>query len=202
MNFSLKKIEDTRNPMRVCVVDNIGGCYLPIAIALSKHFQKVYFHSVNQSSFPRLAVSKVGSGYDEITVLESFWDHLDSFEIIVFADLYFSDWGHQLRLMGKLVWGGCPSEVMETNRRLFKQELTNAGMAVAPTTYIKGVTNLKKYLETAKDKWIKVSYFPGEMETTHHINKNHTSLLFDELLYIMGPLSDELDFLVEDPIDS
>jgi hypothetical protein len=202
MNFTLKPIIDNRSPMRVCVVDNLGGSYLPIALHLSKHFQKVYFHSVSQSAFPKLATSKVGTGYSQITVLESFWDHLDSFDIIVFTDLYFSDWGFQLRKMGKLVWGGSPSDVLETNRRLFKNELNNCGMAVAPTKYIKGLSALKLYLRDQKDKWIKVSYFRGEMETTKHTNYHQNALLFDDLTYHMGPLAEELNFLVEDSIPS
>lgn len=209
MKFTLKKIEkfasqdqSTLNPMSVCVVDNIGGAYLPIAIALSKHFKKVYYHSVIQSPFPRLSTAKVGSGYKQITTLESFWDHLDSFDVIVFPDIYFTDWGHALRKMGKLVWGGTHAEVLETNRKLFKDELHKAGMPIAPTQYVKGVTALKQMLSKTTDKWIKVSYFRGEMETTHHINYNHTGVLFDELEYNMGPLAEEIEFQVEDPIPS
>jgi len=188
--------------LKAAVVDNIGGAYIPVALALKDQFSKVYYHSVVQNPFPKISTSVIGKGYDGIEVIDTFWDKLELFDIVIFPDIYFSDWGHALRKIGKLVWGGCQSEVLETNRKLFKDELKSVGLPIAKTQYIKGVDNLKKYLHNNSDKYLKVSFFRGEFETTHHINYNHSQVFLDELDYTSGPLGDELDFIVEDPIPS
>lgn len=90
----------------VCVVDNVGGSYLPIAHRLSEHFDKVYYHSINQNPFPRISLDMIGTGYDNIERIDEFWKRLDDFDIIVFPDIYFNDFGYHLRKIGKKVWGG------------------------------------------------------------------------------------------------
>jgi len=187
--------------LTVCVVDNIGGCYVNVAYELSKHFGKVYYHSVNQNPFPMVSMSSIGSGYTEFERINEFWSNIDSFDIIVFPDIYFKDWGNVLRKMGKLVWGGCASEELETNRHLFKDELGYQNMEIAPTKYIMGVKKLKKYLKDKEDKWIKISYFRGNMETFHHVNMNQTMMWIENLIVTLGPLGEELEFIIEDSIE-
>ena len=38
------------------------------------------------------------------------------------------------------------SEALETDRKLFKEEVEGCGLPVAPTKYIKGIDELSKYL--------------------------------------------------------
>lgn len=191
-----------KSKLNICVVDNIGGCYLPSAIKLSQYFNKTYYYSVSQNPFPRLSTEMVGVGYEQIIVINEFWNKLDLFDLIIFTDIYFNDWGQALRKMGKLVFGGTDGEFLETNRKLFKDELKKAGMPIATTTYIKGVKNLKSYLSDKKDKWVKISYYRGEQETFHFIDASHNETTFIEMLYTMGPLESELEFSIEDPITS
>lgn len=198
--FTFKKF-DNRDSNRIIIVDNLGGSYVNVAISLSKYFQKTYYHSVQQNPFPVMSWASVGTGYSEIIVLDSFWDHLDDFDIIIFPDIYFESWGTALRNMGKKVWGGSKSEELETNRKLFKQELTNNGMPVAPTISIIGIDNLLDFLKDKTDKWIKISYYRGDMETTHWININYNSVQFNNLKNNLGPLSNSIEFLIEDGID-
>ena len=186
----------------VCVVDNVGGSYLPIAHRLSEHFDCVYYYSVNQNPFPRMALDMVGTGYNNIIRIDEFWKNIDKFEVICFPDIYFNDWGYALRKMGKKVWGGTEAEQLETDRRLFKSELENVGLAVAPTKYIKGVDMLVKELKESQDKWIKLSYYRGEGETTRHIKWSQSEIMIDNLNYEMGPLAATAEFCLEDHIDS
>ena len=188
--------------LNVCIVDNLGGSYLPAAVALSKYFYKTFYYSAVQDPFPRLALEGVGKGYKEIIVINEFWNKLNLFDVIIFTDVYFNDWGEALRSMGKLVFGGTPAEELETNRKLFKEELKRAVLPVAPTEYITGVKNLKEYLTNKKDKWIKITYYRGEEETFHHIDLKHTESILDQMIYNLGPLESELEFIIEDPIVS
>lgn len=190
----------TKTKLKVCVIDNIGGCYFPIADNLTKYFD-IYYHTVVQNPFPRMSTMSIGLGTD-VKILKDFWSNIDQFELFIFPDLYFKDWGTHLRKMGKNVWGGCGSEDLETNRKLFKQELSNVGLSVAPTKYFMGIDNLVKYLKTNEDKWIKISFFRGEMETFHHVNWRQSEIWSNDIRIKLGPLASTLEFITEDGINS
>jgi len=191
-----------KSELTICVVDNVGGSYLPIARHLSKFFTKTFYHSVNQNPFPRFGIDAVGTGYPEIEKVDEFWGRIDDFDIIFFTDLYFNDWGKHLRSMGKLVWGGCPSDIIETDRKLFKEELDNVNLPTVKSTYVTGVDALIKAINNIKDVWLKISYYRGEMETFHHINAAHTAVFINDLRHQLGPLANKLEFQIEPSIDS
>jgi len=191
----------TKTKLKVCVIDNIGGSYLPIAKHLTKYFD-VYYHSVVQNPYPQQSVLNVGLGYPDIKLVENFWSSVDLFDLIVFTDIYFKDWGNHLRKLGKLVWGGCQSEDLETDRELFKQELLSVGLDVAPTKYIIGLDSLISYLKDKTDKWLKISYYRGDFETFHHVNMNQSVVFFNDLKVSLGPLAKTTQFIVEDSLES
>ena len=201
MNLKFEKYDDL-NQNTICVVDNSSGSYVAVAKRLSKFFKKTFYYSVNQSSFPRLSIDSVGTGYDDIERVDEFWGRLNEFDIIIFPDIYFSDWGKHLREIGKMVWGANESEVLETDRHLFKDELASVGLPIAKTEYIIGIANLKEYLAGVEDKWLKISYFRGELETFHHVNYNQSKQFLNEIQYSMGPMADKIEFMVEDAIKS
>lgn len=197
MKISFKEFK----PKSICVVDNIGGTYFNIAVELTRYF-KVYYHSVNQNPFPMVSLSNIGYGYEDITVITDFWSNINTFDIICFPDIYFNSWGTYLRSVGKKVWGGCVSEKLELDRKLFKDELKSSGMSIAPTKYVMGIDNLTKYLKSEKDKWIKISFFRGNMETFHHIDINQSMIWLQALTISMGPLGKTIEFMIEDSISS
>lgn len=186
----------------VCVVDNIGGIYLNVALKMSEYFSKVYYHCVVQNPFPMLSSCKVGTGFDQIEIIKDFWSNLDNFDIIIFPDIYFSQYTPLLKSLGKLIWGGYKAEELELDRKLFNIELENAGMNVVNTNYITGLDNLISYLKDKEDKWLKISYYRGNFETFHHINMNQSMVMLNNLKLTMGPLANDVEFLVCDNLDS
>lgn len=199
MRLNFKQINKGQS---LCVVDNTGGAYLPIAQKMCDCFDKVYYHSTYKNPFPHLAMESIGTGYPKLESTMKFWSRLDDFDIILFPDIYREDEGAGLRKMGKMVWGGTPAEQLETNRRLFKQELESVGLYNLPTQYIKGVSNLEKFLKEDKDSWVKLSYYRGETETFHHKNFNVSNNKIESLERSLGPLGDEMEFIVERNMDS
>lgn len=195
------KFHEIKKGKSVCVVDNVAGCYFNIAMELSKYFTVGYFSKYSHP-FPMISMSKVGVGYDNIKIVNNFWKELDNYDIILFPDIYSQDIGMKLRKMGKMVWGGTMGEDLETDRKLFKDELKNVKMSVAPTNYVTGVPQLMSYLKDKQDKWIKVSYFRGNMETFHHVNMNQSKMWLDNLELGMGPLGNDTEFMIEDSIES
>ncbi len=190
----------SKSNLRAVFVDNIGAAYLPAAIELSKYFSHMYFHVAYQSPFPYVAPCKTGDGYDEIELIINFWDKLDSFDVVIFGDIYFEDWGIALRKMGKLVFGGGQSEDIETNRNLFYGMLERCGMNNGEYTTIKGISKLKSYLKNKKNLFIKVSYFRGQFESFNWVSQAHNGVLLDEIEYNLGPLGDTIEFIVQQPI--
>ena len=186
----------------ICVVDNPGGSYLNVALKLAPHFIKTYYHSINQSAFPEPALSQIGTGYKQIERVDNFWSNLDQFDIIIFPDGGFLDWGTHLRKMGKLVWGATETELLESSRSLFQDTLERLGLPVAPTQIVLGLNNLKKALKTKKDKWIKVSKWRNLIETYNWVSWNASKFWFDELVYKLGPIGDLelIEFIIQDPI--
>lgn len=199
MKFKFNKVKSNYS---VCVVDNIGGTFLPIAHRMSDFFERVYYHSVSQSPFPRASMEKIGCGYENIIRLDEFWNNLDKIDIIIFPDLYFNDWGMLLRSMGKMVWGGCESDVLENNRVLFRNELSGIGLPTAPAKMVQGMENLIKELNGVENKWVKLSYYRGEMETFRHINMKQSEVFLNQLKHEMGPLAEDMEFIIEDNIES
>jgi len=97
MKLVFNKVKMSAN-MTCCIVDNLAGTYLPIAHRMSDFFSKVYYHSVNQNPFPKASMDSIGRGYDNIHRVDEFWGKLDDFDIIIFPDIYFNDWGSHLTI--------------------------------------------------------------------------------------------------------
>lgn len=197
------RFEEVKKKQSLCVYDNTGGAYLPIAQKMCNCFDKVYYYSNNQNPFPRIAMDKIGTGYEKLIRLDEFWgEQLDNIDIVMFPDIYCNDIGYRLRKMGKLVWGGTEAEQLETNRKLFKQELESVGLMNLPTEYVQGVDNLIKYLKQEQNNWVKLSYYRGEMETFHHFNFNHSEVFLEDIQHQLGPLGSDIEFIVERNMDS
>jgi hypothetical protein len=66
--------------------------------------------------------------------------------------------GSHLRKLGKLGFGVVVKATnSETNRGLFRNELSNVGLPVTTAKIIKGITELQKYLNPVlKIKWVKL----------------------------------------------
>lgn len=192
---------EIKKKKNLCVYDNIGGCYLSVALRMADYFN-VFYYSAQPSPFPRIGLDMIGTGYDNITKVSDFWEHIDEFDIVMFPDIYCNDEGYKLRKEGKMVWGGSQAEQLETNRELFKKELQEVALPIAPTKYIKGVKELGNFLKDKKDKWVKLSYYRGEKESFKHKGWNQTEVIIDEMNYQMGPLADSMEFTIEDNVDA
>lgn len=192
-----------KSNLKLCVIDNAGGNYIPLAIQLSKYFTETGYYSSQQSPFPKLSLSKVATGYKEIEKINDFWSQVDNYDLFLFPDIYFQDWGTRLRKMGKLVIGGSPSEQIEINRQLFKELLERVDLPSAPTQFITGIKALRRFLKQKRsnDSYVKISAWRGEMETFGHKNWAFSEIFVDELEHKLGPLSESAEFIVEDGIE-
>lgn len=173
---------------KILFIENVGGNYVPLALELSKYFSKTGYFSFQQSPFPKLSLSKIGTGYPQLEKVNDLWSSINDYDIFFFPDIYLSDIANQLRKMGKMVWGASDSEHIEIDRQLFKTLLERVGLPSAPTQFITGTKELRSFLKQKRsnDSYVKISAWRGEMETFGHKNWNYSEIFVDELEHKLG----------------
>lgn len=181
------------------VIDN--GLFIEFAIRISKDFGKVYYTSPWRNGFPRRLNTQVGSGIEGITRVDNERDYIDKVDIIIFPDIYYSDWQEELRARGKRVWGLGGAEYLESDRWKTKYIMETLGMPVPESYLITGLDALKSFLKENEDYWVKVSKYRGEMETFHSPKYFIVEPKINELEMTLGDMKKDQEFIVEKSIN-
>lgn len=175
------------------------GLFIEIAIRVSKDFKKVYYHNPSwKNAFPKSNSTVVGHGIKEIEVVLNFWDVFDEVDLFIFPDIYNGDLQVYLRSIGKLVWGGGKGEEGELLRQDMKEHMRDLGLPVGGYTVITGMDDLRKYLKTNKEKWVKLNSTRGDAETFFSPYYKFVEPKLDEIEYNLGALKTIKEFIVED----
>lgn len=182
------------------VVDN--GLFVEIAVTLARTYKKVYYVVPGWvSGFPKMNDAKIGTGLENIEVVSSiFGDHFEDIDLFVFPDLYFGHEQEHLEKLGKKVWGARHGDEMEMYREEMKETLKSMGMPVVNYEIIKGVADLRKYLKSNNDKWVKTNIHRGTFETFHAPDYKMVEPRIDEIEYQLGAFKHIIEFIVEDNI--
>lgn len=154
--------------------------------------------------YPTSDKDDIATGLPEVERIYNMWKYLDKVDMIYFPDCY--DWEFQewLKSKGHIVFGAGKSEELEMDKTKFYSLLKKLNLPVAPYTVIKGVDNVIKYLDNKTDKWLKPasSYYRGDFETFHYVNKHQNESWFIDLKSRLGKRCDKLEIIIQDPIDS
>lgn len=183
-----------------CVVFDVGGGYISMAIRLARDFGTVYYTTNWQTSYPKWNLYSVGMGVDEIKRVDSLWEVIDEVDLIVIPDLYMGSLQKWLREQGKIVFGAGVGENMEIYRDELKDLMEDVGLPVNKHEIVKGFTKLKKYLKDKENKFIKVNLIRGNGETFHYKNIRLSESRLDEIQHTLGAFKEEAIFIVEEPI--
>jgi hypothetical protein len=200
---------DNLKQKKACFVD--CGLYVDMARHLSKDFKEMYYYQPYiTSGFPTSNPILPGYGYPEIKCIKQLFQtsendqgyNFNDIDIFIVPFIYFGDIVEHIRSLGKLCWGSAQGDELELNRFLLKDVLRKSNLPVISGRKIKGMTKLKEYLKTVKDKFIKISHYRGLAETTHHINYKLTEPFLTELENDLGSYKEDMMFLVDDKIDA
>lgn len=184
----------------VLVWDN--GLFVHVAEKLAESFGRVlYFCNAWRSTFPTSALFNVGNGLPGIERVESPFPFIEAADLIVFPDVGFGGEQEFLRGLGKRVWGSGDGELLELHRDELKATLEAVGLPVGPYGTVRGVTALREYLRDHPGSFVKTSVFRGDLETFCNTNDVVTQPLVDDLAATLGPRREEIDFIVEEPIE-
>ena len=120
-----------------------------------------------------------------------------------FPDIGYSDLQCELAAQGKAVWGCRHADELEARRGLFLETLQHdTELPVPKYQKIKGLTNLVLFLKDNPDRYIKVSTYRGDFETCHFRSLEEDYCLLDSWGVKLGPLREEWNFFVFEPIDA
>ena len=183
-----------------CVVDK--GLFLHVARRLARDYALVYYWSPWETGFPRLKDNLVGDGYPGLTRVRSVEDVVDECDLFVFPDIGFAALQQDLVKRGKAVWGARAGDELEEKRGKFLDVLAKTGLPVPKCERIHGLTALRKFLATAKDRFIKFSTYRGDFETMHWRSMADDESKLDAWAVLLGPLKEEFVFYVFEPIDA
>ena len=183
-----------------CVQDH--GRFVHIARTLGNAYAKVFYTSPEERDCPLLREASVGQGFDEIERVKSLWDVKDECSLFVFPDIGFEAEQRELRSQGLPVWGCGDAGLLESDKGLFLDTLSETDLPVAPHTIIKGLTNLMLHLKEEEDKYIKIDFYRGDFETMHWTCWAEMEGELDSYAVRFGKLKEQVVFYVFDAIDA
>ena len=178
-----------------------NGLFIELAIKLSKTYNKVYYYVPWKSGFPKRNLAQVGMGVPGIERVYDFFDYVDKVDVIVFPDVYDGDLQVFLENKGYNVFGGRKGEELELYREDMKILMKKLKLPVSPYEVIKGMDNLRTYLKSKKNQYVKIDMFRGEMETFRSTDYKQIEPVLDQIEHSMGPMKHIQEFIVEDAID-
>lgn len=185
----------------ICVVD--CGLFVELAVTLSRSFAKTYYWSPWESPFPKSNARLIGEGIEGVTRVHSVFDPdmYPEVDMFVFPDVYMGALQVHLVEQGKRVWGARMGEELELCRVDAKKHFAKLGLAIGPYKVIKGLDNLRSYLEQHDNQYIKVSGTRGDFETFRADNYELAEPKLDELEHNLGAMKKIMEFVVEEAID-
>ena len=182
------------------IVDN--GLYCTLAERLVRDFGKVGYHCAWQQSFPSYYQKDIGHGLDGITHETDLFKVADSYDLLVFPDVYNGSLQEHFRKQGKRVFGSGLGDELELFRVFQKKMLKAVGLPVGPYQVVKGITALREYLQEHDDKVIKLSLLRGITETFKHHTYWESESRLDRLQHELGMRKERTQFVVEDEINT
>lgn len=176
------------------------GLFVSLASKLGETFEKVYYYVPFKNAFPLSNGGLVGKGMPNIERILNLWDVIDEVDIFIFPDVYDGDLQEYLIRKKKRVFGSRKGEKMELDRVWMKKKMKSLGLPVNDYKEIVGLDNLRKYLKSNDNKWVKISYWRGDFETFKHETYKLSEPKLDELEWRLGAKKSIEVFLVEEDL--
>ena len=186
---------------KTCLVRDLGGLQVELAIKLAQKFGKVYYNTVWQSSFPKGNASAVGTGLEKLGVERvNYWlDYKDIVDLIVYTDTSLYDEVEELKKQGKRVFGPGLAEYFENDRLGMRQLQKKLGLPTQNTIQIIGLDKLREYLKVHNNLFVKVDPFlRGDCESFYHNDYMGSREELDKIAHALGPTQDWSEFIVEE----
>lgn len=179
------------------------GLYVDHANSLWKSKDdKVWYFTPWQSAFPKYIDYAIGKNFEHLEKVLYFWDYVEKADCIVFFDVHGNDICNYLRKIypKKSIYGSGLGERLENNRWALKKLISKLSLPLQKAVHLKGVTELRKYLQTHPDVYVKVNIFRSDRESFYAKDYKTIELIIDEIESSFGMHKEEYEFVVEDSI--
>ena len=183
----------------VCVFDS--GQFIELAVTLSKHFGRVYYHCPWRDGVPNSNLRMIGDDVPGLIKINNFFDIVDDTDLFVFPENFYGDLQTHLVSLGKRVWGSRHGDELELYRDDAKKYFAKVGLPVAPYEVVTGLTALRKYLKEHDNQYVKVNVTRGTTESFHAKTYRLIEAKLDELEHKIGAKKFTMDFIIEAAID-
>lgn len=186
-----------------CIVDH--GLFFGLAQELAREngFGRVLYHDPEwERGFPSIRDGIVGDGFPEIECCLDLWSSLDDIDLFIFPDIQHASLQRHLVSLGKMVWGPRSGDDLEIDRELFLKTLKDVGLDVPQYEVVEGLTNLRSYLHENPERIVKISRWRADVETFRYHDDARSRPDLDALATRLGPLQDDMPFLVFKPIET
>lgn len=181
-----------------CVIDH--GQFSSVARRLAKDYKQVYYCCPDEMACRVVAKGVLGDGFLEFEKVRTIKEVKSKCDLFVFPDVGFYWEQAELREQGKAVWGAGDGGMIEENRGFFLRLLKEVGLPVAKHDVVVGLENLRAFLRGKEDKYIKVSWWRGDIETTHWRSWDQDSCILDAWAVRLNRFQRHMTFYVFDPI--
>lgn len=183
---------------KALVIDQ--GLFVGLAVRLSRDFAKVGYFIDWTSGFPDGRELVIGEGIPGVERVKYLWDVIDDYDIFIFADVWQGDLQEHLRKLGKRVWGTGHASWIELSRWRIRSQFPELGLDENPTTQVNGTQELRKFLATHENQFIKISAYRGIGETWFAENLQMAEFQIREIEYKLGAMANVIRFICEDAI--
>lgn len=165
-------------------------------------FGRVLYWSDVNPPLPRLHEMSVGDGFDDVQRIESPFDVLDQVDCFAFPDCTQPWMQRWLRNHKKPVWGSGGGVFLEWHRIRFRKILEELGLPVRPFQKVMGLSELRDALKNKTNMVVRASRFRGNLETFLWYDDKLSSGELDRIAVELGPLQEDVAFLIEKAYDA
>jgi hypothetical protein len=186
----------------ICVSDR--GIFFPVAERLARECKRVIYRLPNAEAFETVAQCCRGDGHPNIEFVDDFWKIKKEIDVFCYPDCNDAGEQHELESQGFPVWGSKSVGSFEKMRGKWMALCKELGLPFPKTKIIKGLTNLRLYLQEheGETKFVKISRYRGDMETWETKTPEQVRNKLDYLAARWGPLKEQLTFYVQDPVET
>ena len=180
------------------VIDN--GLFQSFAYTLTRYYEKVLYWRPWIGTFAHPNDLHIGSGYD-FERIQNYDDYFEDDSVTwIFPDIYYASLQSWLRDQGKPVWGAGNGEELELLRAEAKELMKSVGIPVQPWEVVKGMKELRSFIQKNPGWHIKVSTVRGLTESFHAIDYDLVKPKLDSIEHELGGRAEVQEFVCEQGI--
>jgi len=200
------------------------GLSVEHAVRIAKDGNNVKYFTPYIKAFPQFEDYAFGLGIEGIDKVKTFFDEVDTADILMFPDIGAGDLCDYFKKQGRIVYGaGKRGEDLENHRFETRKLQFKLGLPTQKTILVKGVEGIRNYflgnlqkedfeyiegqkgikefLQQKGNVFVKLDVFRGDVDSFYGKDYDSVELILDEIESSFGPFKNEYNFVIEEAIE-